>query len=129
MDAFNGWGPGNDSVHQGWVSVGVDGLSGHPDGVDVRSCRVHPEAASLVRQCAAMACGPGKCSHTWGCNTRQQIRKQGLVLLSLHNKHQDLNGSKEKIVNYSVIKQVLNHWKVRAIGETISNYNKNKFLF
>lgn len=65
MDALDRRGPGHRPVHQPRVSVGEDGLAGNPEGVDVDGRRAQPvAAASLVRQRAAMACGPRKGPHT-----------------------------------------------------------------
>lgn len=63
MDALNGRGACNNSIHQSRVPV-EDGFAGDPVGVDVQSCRAQPIAASLVRQRAAMACSPREGFHS-----------------------------------------------------------------
>ena len=64
MDALDGRGARGGSFHQSRVAVGEDGLAGDPVGVDVQSRGAQPVAASLVRQCAAVACGPREGPHT-----------------------------------------------------------------
>ncbi len=64
MDALDGWGARGHPVHQSRVPVGKDRLAGDPVGVDVESCSTQPIAASLVRQRAAVACGPREGPHT-----------------------------------------------------------------
>lgn len=64
VDALDGRRARGHPLHQSRVPVGEDGFAGDPVGVDVQSCGAQPEAASLVRQRAAMACGPREGLHT-----------------------------------------------------------------
>lgn len=64
MDALDGRGARGHPLHQSRVPVGEDGLAGDPVGVDVQGGSAQPIAASLVRQRAAVACGPREGPHT-----------------------------------------------------------------
>lgn len=64
MDALDRRGARGHPVHQSRVPVGEDGFAGDPVGVDVQPCSAQPIAASLVRQRAAVACGPREGPHT-----------------------------------------------------------------
>lgn len=64
VDALDGRGARRHPLHQPGVPVGEDGLAGDPVRVDVQGRGAQPVAASLVRQRAAVACGPREGPHT-----------------------------------------------------------------
>lgn len=64
MDALYGRGTRGHPIHQSRVLVGENGLARDPVGVYVQPCSAQPIAASLVRQRAAVACGPREGPHT-----------------------------------------------------------------
>ncbi len=64
MDALDGRAARGLPLHQSGVALGKDGLAGDSVGVDIQSRSAQPVAASLVRQRAAVACGPRESPHT-----------------------------------------------------------------
>lgn len=82
VNTLDWWGSGDNSVQQCRVSTGVNRLTANPAWVDEHSRRVKP-VTSLVRQCAAMACGPWERPHTYRSNRRHLI----MVLVSKQDKY------------------------------------------